>query len=59
MKIGMITDSLGELSFDDLLDTAAELGIEQLEFAARQLVSPVLPCPVRSSAPTPPGCAST
>jgi sugar phosphate isomerase/epimerase len=34
MKIGMITDSLGELSFDDLLATAAELGIEQLEFAA-------------------------
>jgi sugar phosphate isomerase/epimerase len=34
MKIGMITDSLGELSFDDLLGTAAELGIEQLEFAA-------------------------
>jgi sugar phosphate isomerase/epimerase len=34
MKIGMITDSLGALSFDDLLDTAAELGIEQLEFAA-------------------------
>src|SRR6266481_1702275 len=33
MKIGMITDSLGELSFDELLDTAAELGIEQLEFA--------------------------
>ena len=34
MKIGMITDSLGELSFDDFLGTAAELGIEQLEFAA-------------------------
>src|SRR5712691_1973059 len=33
MKIGMITDSLGELSFDALLDTAAELGIERLEFA--------------------------
>src|SRR6266705_1653987 len=33
MKIGMITDSLGELSFDELLDTAAELGIERLEFA--------------------------
>jgi hypothetical protein len=30
----MITDSLGELSFDDLLGTAAELGIERLEFAA-------------------------
>ena len=34
MKIGMITDSLGALSFDELLDTAAELGIERLEFAA-------------------------
>ena len=34
MKIGMITDSLGELSFDDLLATAAGIGIEQLEFAA-------------------------
>src|SRR6266478_4228274 len=34
MKIGMITDSLGELSFDDLLGTAAALGIEKLEFAA-------------------------
>jgi sugar phosphate isomerase/epimerase len=34
MKIGMITDSLGALSFDDLLGTASKLGIEQLEFAA-------------------------
>ena len=33
MKIGMITDSLGELSSEALLDTAAELSIEQLEFA--------------------------
>jgi len=33
MKIGMITDSLGALSPEALLDTAAELGIEQLEFA--------------------------
>jgi len=33
MKIGMVTDSLGALSFDDLLRTAAQLGIEQLEFA--------------------------
>jgi sugar phosphate isomerase/epimerase len=33
MKIGMITDSLGGLSFDDLLNAAAELGIERLEFA--------------------------
>jgi len=34
MKIGMITDSLGAFSFDELLGTAAELGIERLEFAA-------------------------
>jgi sugar phosphate isomerase/epimerase len=34
MKLGMITDSLAALSFDDLLATAAELGIERLEFAA-------------------------
>jgi sugar phosphate isomerase/epimerase len=33
MKIGMITDSLGQLPFAELLDTAAGLGIEQLEFA--------------------------
>jgi sugar phosphate isomerase/epimerase len=33
MKIGMITDSLGELSFGNLLNTAAELGVEMLEFA--------------------------
>ncbi|MBI3516924.1 MAG: sugar phosphate isomerase/epimerase [Proteobacteria bacterium] len=33
MKIGMITDSLGEFSVDDLLRTSAELGIDMLEFA--------------------------
>jgi sugar phosphate isomerase/epimerase len=33
MKIGMITDSLGALSFQALLGTAAGLGIERLEFA--------------------------
>jgi len=33
MKIGMITDSLGDLDLDTLLDTAAELGLESLEFA--------------------------
>ncbi len=32
MKIGMVTDSLGHLSFDELLPTAAGLGIEMLEF---------------------------
>jgi sugar phosphate isomerase/epimerase len=33
MIIGMITDSLGALSFDAMLDAAAALGIERLEFA--------------------------
>lgn len=32
MRIGLVTDSLGHLSFDDLLKTAAELGVEMLEF---------------------------
>lgn len=32
MKIGMVTDSLGHLSFDDLLHTASELNIQMLEF---------------------------
>ncbi len=32
MKIGMVTDSLGHLSLDELLPKAAELGIETLEF---------------------------
>ena len=33
MKIGMITDSLSDLSVDEVVRTAAELGIERLEFA--------------------------
>jgi sugar phosphate isomerase/epimerase len=33
MKIGMITDSLGSLSFDEMLRASAELGLETLEFA--------------------------
>ena len=33
MKIGMITDSLGGLDFAALIRTAAELGIEMLEFS--------------------------
>jgi len=41
MRIGMVTDSLGHLPLDDLLHTAAELGIEMLEF----------PCGNWSSAP--------
>ncbi|MBZ0259595.1 MAG: sugar phosphate isomerase/epimerase [Hyphomicrobiales bacterium] len=33
MKIGMITDSLGNLSFADMLKASAELKLETLEFA--------------------------
>ncbi|TGV76164.1 sugar phosphate isomerase/epimerase [Mesorhizobium sp. M00.F.Ca.ET.149.01.1.1] len=33
MKIGMITDSLGNLSFDEMLRASAELGLETLELA--------------------------
>jgi sugar phosphate isomerase/epimerase len=33
MKIGMITDSLGNLSFSEMLRAAADLGLETLEFA--------------------------
>jgi sugar phosphate isomerase/epimerase len=43
MKIGMITDSLGAFSFDELLGTAAELGIERLEFAAGNWSQRALP----------------
>lgn len=32
MKIGLNTDSLGHLSFDEMLDTAAEAGVQTLEF---------------------------
>lgn len=32
MKIGMVSDSLGHLSFDDLLQTASRLGLHMLEF---------------------------
>ena len=32
MRIGLVTDSLGHLSFDELLKTAADLGIQTLEF---------------------------
>jgi sugar phosphate isomerase/epimerase len=32
MRIGLVTDSLGHLSFDDMLETAANLGIQALEF---------------------------
>jgi len=33
MKIGMITDSLGAMSFDEMLVASSELGLETLEFA--------------------------
>ena len=33
MKIGMITDSLSALSFDELVATSARLGLDMLEFA--------------------------
>src|SRR5215472_3493178 len=33
MKIGMLTDSLPDSSFEAMLDSAANLGIECLEFA--------------------------
>ena len=32
MKIGLVTDSLAHLPFDELLETAAHLGIKTLEF---------------------------
>ena len=41
MRIGMVTDSLSHLPLDELLRTAAELGIAMLEF----------PCGNWSSAP--------
>jgi sugar phosphate isomerase/epimerase len=34
MKIGMVTDSLGHLPFDEMLDTAASMGIQGVEFNA-------------------------
>jgi sugar phosphate isomerase/epimerase len=39
MKIGMVTDSLAHLSFDDMLDTAARLGIKGVEFNAANWTS--------------------
>lgn len=39
MKIGMVTDSLAHLSFDDMLDTAARLGIRGVEFNAANWTS--------------------
>ncbi len=39
MKIGMVTDSLGHLSLDDMLNTASRLGIEGVEFNAANWTS--------------------
>jgi sugar phosphate isomerase/epimerase len=39
MKIGMVSDSLGHLSCDDMLDTAARLGIKGIEFNAANWTS--------------------
>ncbi len=39
MKIGMVTDSLGHLSLDDMLNTAARLGIKGVEFNAANWTS--------------------
>jgi sugar phosphate isomerase/epimerase len=39
MKIGMVTDSLGHLSFDAMLDTAAGFGIQGVEFNAANWTS--------------------
>ena len=33
MKIGMNTDSLGELGFEEVLDAAVALGLDSVEFA--------------------------
>lgn len=33
MKLSYVTDSLGDLSYEKMLDTCAELGFEQIEFA--------------------------
>ena len=33
MKLGMVTDSLGALSFEAVLDAAAGLGLDCVEFA--------------------------
>ena len=32
MRIGLVTDSLADMTLDQLLATAADLGIETLEF---------------------------
>ena len=39
MKIGMVTDSLGHLSFSDMLDTAKRYGVQGFEFNAANWTS--------------------
>ena len=39
MKIGMVTDSLGHLSFDEMLDAVTRLGIQGVEFNAANWTS--------------------
>ena len=39
MKIGMVSDSLGHLSFTDMLDTAARLGVQGIEINAANWTS--------------------
>src|SRR5215204_6258499 len=39
MKIGMVTDSLGHLSLEDMLDTASRLGVRGIEFNAANWTS--------------------
>lgn len=39
MKPGMVTDSLGHLGFDRMLETAAKLGVRGLEFDAASWTS--------------------
>lgn len=39
MKIGMVSDSLGHLSFEDMRDTAARLGVKGVEINAANRTS--------------------
>ena len=39
MKIGMLADSLGHLSLEDMLSTASRLGVKVVEFNAANWTS--------------------
>lgn len=39
MKLSYVTDSLGHLPFEEMLDAAAELGIDTLEMTTAWLVT--------------------